>query len=56
MDTFSAPWLKWNLLAENIKPDTFDLIHSGTLNLVDLPETAQLMIANKIHGRYTVKP
>lgn len=45
----------WHLLAQNIKLDTFDLIHSGTLNLVDLPETAELMIANKIHGRYTVK-
>jgi len=45
----------WHLLAQNIKLDTFDLIHSGTLALVDIPETAELMIANKIHGRYTVK-
>lgn len=45
----------WDLLAEHIKPDTFDLIHSGTLDLADVPETAELMIANQLHGRYTVK-
>jgi acrylyl-CoA reductase (NADPH) len=45
----------WDLLAKHILPDTFDFIHSGTLDLASLPETAELMIANKLHGRYTVK-
>lgn len=59
VDSVTCPSLPrqeaWNLLAEHITPAVFDLIHSGTLSLADIPAKAEAMIANQLRGRYTVK-